>query len=243
VEPILTATGVTAGYSSAPAIRDVSLQLRAGEVVALLGANGAGKSTTLGVLCGALKPTSGSLTWKGEQLTGPTHRRAKAGLRIITEERSVFMSLSVRDNLRLGSGGIDAALEIFPELKRLLRRKAGLLSGGEQQMLTLARALAGRPDALLTDELSLGLSPVAVERLLAAIQQAASRGIGVILVEQQLRTALSVADRAYVMRRGQIVMQGSGVELRTRQEEIRDFYLSGKVTRADNVTDDGGVDG
>jgi branched-chain amino acid transport system ATP-binding protein len=136
------------------------------------------------------------------------------------------MSLSVADNLRLAHRDYSACLELFPELKPLLKRKAGLLSGGEQQMLTLSRALTGGCRVLLADELSLGLSPVATERLLDAVRAAAERGVAVVLVEQQLDRALRVADRAYVLRRGNVVLSGDAAYLAAHQEEIESSYLS-----------------
>jgi branched-chain amino acid transport system ATP-binding protein len=136
------------------------------------------------------------------------------------------MTMSVQDNIRISHRSVDACLALFPELKRLLRRRAGLLSGGEQQMLTLARALAGTPLVLLADELSLGLAPLIVERLLRAVREAADRGVGVILVEQQVRHALRVADRGLVLRRGRVAMQGTSEELLSRVSEIEDSYLA-----------------
>jgi branched-chain amino acid transport system ATP-binding protein len=160
-------------------------------------------------------------------LTGPLHRRARRGLGLITEERAVFRQLSTETNLALGAGGVNGALGVFPELERLLDRKAGLLSGGEQQMLVLARALAARPRLLLVDELSLGLAPLMVTRLLTAIGEAASDGMSVLLVEQHARQALEVADRAYVLLRGAIELEGTGAELLARLPEIERTYLGG----------------
>jgi len=197
-------------------------------VVALIGANGAGKSTTLLALAGEVPVTSGEVRFEGAAWTGPLHQRARQGLRLITEDRSVFMSLSVADNLRLAHKSLDEPLEIFPELRPLLRRKVGLLSGGEQQMLTLARALAGRTRVLLADELSLGLAPIIVQRLLRAVRTAADRGMGVLLVEQQIRNAFTVADRAYVLRRGRVVLEGPTSDLRERIDEIEASYLAGQ---------------
>jgi branched-chain amino acid transport system ATP-binding protein len=210
---LLRATGLVAGYGDLAVVHGVDIEVGAGEIVALLGPNGAGKSTTLLTLAGDLTLLGGTIDWLGSPARGGLHRRAREGLGFVSEERSVFMSMSVRDNLLLGSGGIEPAVALFPELGTLLNRRAGLLSGGEQQMLTLARALAREPGVLLADELSLGLGPIVVDRLLAAIQDAArTRNIGVVLVEQQVRRALQVADRWYLMRRGVIVASGDSSE-------------------------------
>jgi branched-chain amino acid transport system ATP-binding protein len=144
----------------------------------------------------------------------------------VTEERSVFMTLSVSDNLRLSHRSLAGCLDLFPELVPLLPRRAGLLSGGEQQMVTLARALTGDVRLLLADELSLGLAPLVVQRLLRAVRAAADRGVGVVLVEQQLRHALEVADRGIVLRRGLMALSGTSAELRDRIGEIEDSYLA-----------------
>jgi branched-chain amino acid transport system ATP-binding protein len=205
-------------------IHEVTLQVQPGEVVALLGPNGAGKTTTLLTLAGELSALSGSIFFDGRATRAPLHRLAARGLGLVTEDRSVFMQLSAGENLRVGRADQTRALELVPELEPLLRRRAGLLSGGEQQMLTLARALARTPRVLLVDELSLGLAPLVVERLLTAVRDAAtSLGVGVLLVEQHVRQALSIADRAYVMRRGRIVLDGKVEEIGAR---IEDAYLS-----------------
>lgn len=225
-DPILEAVGLAAGYGTAPVVRDLELRVRPGEVVALLGANGAGKTTTLRALAGELPPLAGEVRWAGRKTAAPVHLRAKRGLRFVTEERSVFMTLSVSDNLRISHRSVDGCLELFPELRPLLKRRAGSLSGGEQQILTLARALAADVKLLLADELSLGLAPMVVERLLTAVRAAADRGTGVVLVEQQTRHALRVADRGMVLRRGRVVMTGTAAELLARADEIEATYLA-----------------
>ena len=223
---VIEAVGVSSGYGDIPVLRDLNLHVRMGEVVALLGANGAGKTTTLLTLVGELRPSAGEVRLLGEAVTGPLHERVRLGLGFIPE-RAIIPSLTTLDNLRLGPGPVDAALAMFPELERLVKRRAGLLSGGEQQMLTLARAMAAGPKVLLADEVSLGLAPLIVRRILDAMRTAArERGVGVLLVEQQIRNALHYADRAYVLRRGQIVMEGSAADLSNRVEEIEASYLT-----------------
>ncbi|HKE75643.1 MAG TPA: ABC transporter ATP-binding protein [Acidimicrobiales bacterium] len=222
----LAAEGLCVGYGPIPVVDSLDLSVRPGEMVALLGANGAGKTTTLLALAGELKPTAGSVRMFGDVVTKPLHVRCSRGMAFVTEEKSVIFGLTVLDNLRLGRGDIDLAFRLFPELERLRKRKAGLLSGGEQQILTLARALSREPQILLADELSMGLAPLVVERLIRALREAADRGIAVLLVEQQVRTALTSCDRAYVLRRGRIVLEGPTSELVNRIEEIEASYLS-----------------
>ncbi len=224
--PLLEARGLSAGYGALAAVRDLDLTLRAGEVVALLGANGAGKTTTILTLSGALAPLGGELRWQGRPTRAPLERRTRDGLGLVLEERSVFTRLTVAENLNVGRGAPEVALELFPELRPHLRRRAGLLSGGQQQMLTVARALAARPHALLIDELSLGLAPALVQRLLEAVRAAAAGGVGLLLVEQHVRQALAVADRAYVLRRGRVVLEGATADLATRVDEIERMYLA-----------------
>jgi len=224
--PIIVATDLSAGYGGVPIVRNLNLRVNKGEIVSLLGPNGAGKTTTILAIAGELKPLSGTVELNGQIATSPLFKRAKAGLRLITEERSVFMTLTVQENLRLSHKDFSSCLELFPELTPLLGRKAGLLSGGEQQMLTLARALVGGCSCLLADELSLGLAPLASERLLAAVRGAAEAGTAVLLVEQNLERALKIADRAYVLQRGRVVMEGTAQYISEHKDDVINSYLS-----------------
>ncbi|MFF2059887.1 ABC transporter ATP-binding protein [Rhodococcus qingshengii] len=198
----------------------MDITVYSGEVVALLGPNGAGKTTLLLTAVGALPAQQGEIVLLNAPVRRGMHRQVRRGLAFVPEDRSVIRSLSVRDNLLLGAGGIDTAVDIFPELGKLLERSAGLLSGGEQQMLTLARALAARPRLLVADELSLGLAPLVVERLTDAIRKYVDEtGASAFLVEQQARRALDVADRWYLLRQGKIVADSRNPESSRAIEE------------------------
>ncbi len=223
--PLLAAKGLSAGYGRVPAIENIDFQLAVGEIVALLGANASGKTTTLLALAGVLEPMAGTVSWLGKVVRSPLHIRARQGLGFVLGDRGTIGGLSTADNLRLGMGSLEQAVELFPELQPLMKRKAGLLSGGEQKILALARALASRPRALLVDELSLGLAPNVLDRILAALREASQRGVGVVLVEQQVVHALQFADRAYILRRGQIIMRGATSDLLDRIDEIETSYL------------------
>jgi len=224
-ELAMEAKGLCAGYGSVPAIEDLDLHLELGEMIALLGANGAGKTTTLLAIAGAIRPTGGKVSLFGTADRRPLFRRVREGLALLPEQKSIFMGLTVRENLQLGRGDLRVALDLFPELGPRLKVRAGLISGGEQQMLALARILAARPKLVLADELSLGLAPMIVRRLLQALSDAANAGAGVIIVEQHPRTALKWTDRAYVMRRGRIELAGDSAELLNRAKDVTALYL------------------
>jgi ABC-type branched-subunit amino acid transport system ATPase component len=227
--PVLEARGLSAGYGSRPVVHEVDLEVRPGEIVALLGPNGAGKTTTLLALSGELRPLAGEVLLNGVVTKAPLHRRAKDGLAYVPEERAVLRSLSCRDNLRAGDADIARAIELFPELERRLDVAGGLLSGGEQQMLGLGRAMSREPKVLIVDELSLGLAPLVVNKLFAALRAAAERGTGVLIVEQHVRQVLAIADRAHVLQRGRVRISGSAASMLENIAEIESSYLSTRV--------------
>jgi branched-chain amino acid transport system ATP-binding protein len=224
--------GLVAGYAGVPVVRDLDLHVEAGEVVALLGPNGAGKTTTLLTLSGLLKPLSGTVEVLGKRVAaGRPHRVARAGLALVPDDRSLFFGLSARENLRLGArgrhGGVEAmVLDYFPALESRMSTRAGLLSGGEQQMLAIGRALAQNPKVLLIDEMSLGLAPVIVQRMLPVIRRiAADLGTGVLMVEQHIDLALEVADRAYVLNHGALALSGTAAGLAKDRALLETSYL------------------
>jgi branched-chain amino acid transport system ATP-binding protein len=231
VSEVLRMHAVTAGYSGVPAVRDLDLTVAAGEVVALLGPNGAGKSTILLTAAGVIAPMSGSVTAFGRPLHRRLEQNARAGLVLVPDTRGVFHSLSVRENLALArrrGGNLDQVLELFPALRELMPRRCGRLSGGEQQMLAIAKALACGPRVLLIDEMSMGLAPVAVQALLPRIRELADRlDVGVLLVEQHIDLALSVADRALVLHHGRLVLGGPAAVLRADRRRVADAYFGG----------------
>lgn len=232
-ERLLELADFSGGYDKVPVVRGLSLHVDAGEVVALLGPNGAGKTTTLCSISGLLPVLGGSVRVLGES---PSTRRpqvtSRRGVAHVPEDKALFMSLTAKENLRLGGGGrgadLDRVLTYFPELARLLDRRAGLMSGGEQQMLALGRALAGSPKLLMVDEMSHGLAPIIVERLLPVLRRIAEdTGAGVLLVEQHVHMALEVADRAYLINHGVLVLEGAAAELADHPDLLEGAYLGG----------------
>lgn len=222
----IQASGLSAGYGGVPAITDVDLHVEAGEMVALLGANGAGKTTTLLALAGEVKALGGKVSLMGRPESRSFYKRARDGVALLPEQRAIFKTLTVKENLLLGRGDMGQALALFPELKRRLDVRAGLISGGEQQMLALGRVLAANPRVLLADELSFGLAPLVVRRLLESLREAATQqGTAVLIVEQHPTTALRWSDRGYVMRRGKVELANRSSDLLARQDEITALYL------------------
>ncbi|MBO0868228.1 MAG: ABC transporter ATP-binding protein, partial [Micromonosporaceae bacterium] len=230
-DPALSIVDLVAGYGAAPVVRDLSLTVAPGEVVALLGANGAGKTTTLRAISGTVRPMAGRILLGGRDLApvAPS-ARARLGIAHVPEGRGIFFGLTVAEHMRLGARGerldAESAYQHFPALRELSNRRAGLLSGGEQQMLAVGRALARKPKLLLLDELTLGLAPVIVERLLPVVRDYATQsGCGVLLVEQQVHLALEFADRGYVLSRGEIVLHRPAPELRADRQLVMASYL------------------
>jgi len=246
--PLLEIEDLSSGYNGVPVLRNLDLHFDEGEVVALLGPNGAGKTTTL-LTVSALNPVlSGDVRVFGRSVKGRRpHLVAREGLAHFPEDRSLFFQLTVKENLRLGASrgaaDIDQALGYFPALEKLMDRKAGLLSGGEQQMLAMARALTVKPKLLMVDEMSLGLAPIIVERLLPVLRRICDdTGAGVLLVEQHVHLALEVADRAYVLSHGALTMQGDAKHLAENRHLLESSYLGGAEVEAAEAEEAAQVD-
>jgi branched-chain amino acid transport system ATP-binding protein len=232
---MLSVDNVVTAYGQIVALKGVSLDVTEGEVICLLGANGAGKSTLINTISGILKPRSGSVKFLGQEIVGTKASRiAGLGIAQVPEGRGIFAQMSVYENLLMGAhlrgnssavrSDVDAAYARFPVLADRREQKAGVLSGGEQQMLALARALMSRPKLLLLDEPSMGLAPLMVERVFENVKRIAADGVTILLVEQNARMALAISDRAYVLQNGEMAMSGSAEEL-MNSETIQDAYL------------------
>jgi branched-chain amino acid transport system ATP-binding protein len=227
---------VSTFYGKIQALHDISIEVKQGEIVTLIGANGAGKSTLLMTLCGSPRAASGSIRYQGEELIGlDTPQIMRKSIAVVPEGRRVFARLTVEENLAMGGfftakedyqAQMDKVLHLFPRLKERFAQRAGTMSGGEQQMLAIGRALMTQPKLLLLDEPSLGLAPIIIQQIFAIIEQLRSDGVTVFLVEQNANQALKLADRAYVLENGRIVMQGTGAELLV-DPKVRDAYLGG----------------
>jgi branched-chain amino acid transport system ATP-binding protein len=227
MEPVISVKGMCTGYAGQPVVHDLSFDVNPGEVLCLLGPNGAGKTTTMLALSGELPLINGEVSFADVKAKAPLYKRARAGMAYVTEERSVFKGMSLRDNLRVGGVDAEEAVALFPELGKRMTVRGGLLSGGEQQMLTLARALGRKPRLLLADELSLGLAPLVVDRLLQAVRKAADeQQTAVVMVEQHAHKALRYTDHALVMRRGRISLDMTGEQARSRIGDVEQAYLT-----------------
>jgi len=227
---VVVLEGVSVGYSGIPVTKDVNLYIGESEIVCLLGPNGAGKTSTLLSLSGFNKPLSGDIRFLGNSLVGKTPDEiTRLGIVQVSEDRSLFRGLTVQENLQVASKNkrdVDQVLSYFPKLKAIMNRKASVLSGGEQQMLVIARALLLKPKVLVVDEMSLGLAPVVVESIFPIFREIVDRtGCSILMVEQHVHLALEIADRAYVMSRGRIVSEGPADEIASRLDELRGNYL------------------
>ena len=232
---MLALENVSVSYGAIEALTDINLHVEQGEVVTLIGANGAGKTTTLRTITGLLDPKDGRVVYEGKQISGvPAHKLVSMGIAMSPEGRGVFANLTVRENLEMGafirkdkkgiSDDMERGFTLFPRLKEREQQKAGTLSGGEQQMLAMARALMSRPRLLLLDEPSLGLAPLVVHAIFEAIDEIKGEGTTILLVEQNANAALHHSDRAYVLETGRIVMQGVSKEI-AQDPRVKEAYL------------------
>ncbi len=233
--PILQLRDVKVAYGAIEAVKGIDLELAAGELVSLIGANGAGKTTTLNAIAGTVGISAGELLYDGKRIEKlPAHKRLRQGLALVPEGRGIFTRLTVEENLRMGaycrrdSDAIEADMErvfaMLPRVKERLQQVAGTLSGGEQQMVAIGRALLSRPKLLLLDEPSMGLAPLVVEKIFEVIRSVAAEGVTILLVEQNANLALEFSQRAYVMESGKITLTGSGADL-LADPKVRAAYL------------------
>ena len=236
-KPLLDVVDVEVRYGAIRALKGVSFHADEGEIVALLGANGAGKSTTQKTVSGQLRPVAGTITFDGEQIDGyPAHELVELGICHVPEGRRVFSRMTVEENLVIGatrfksvdSADLDHVLELFPRLKERYGQQSGTLSGGEQQMLAIGRALMGKPRLLLLDEPSMGLAPLIVQQIFSILREINASGVTILLVEQNAAQTLSLADRGYVLETGEIVLSGTGSEL-LADDRIRAAYLGEEI--------------
>ena len=233
---LLQVQDVNVYYGSIHAVKNISLQVNEGEIVTLIGANGAGKSTTLNTIAGLLKPKTGSVTFDGHVISGmPANKIVPLGMALCPEGRRIFQHMTVRENLEMGGysrprneieDSIEEVFQRFPRLKERRKQVAGTLSGGEQQMLAMSRALMSHPKLIMLDEPSMGLAPILVDQIFSIIKQMHEAGTTILLVEQNASKALKIADRAYVLETGSITLQGTGSELAS-SDEVRKAYLGG----------------
>jgi branched-chain amino acid transport system ATP-binding protein len=232
---MLEVKNIQVAYGKIIAVKDVSVTVNQGEIVTLIGSNGAGKSTTLRTISGLIKPKSGEITFNGKRIDGmPGHDIVSLGICHSPEGRRIFPRMTVKENLELGAflrndkaavnADMDRVLDLFPRLKERIKQTAGTMSGGEQQMLAVSRALMGDPKLLLLDEPSMGLAPVLVELIFDTIVKIRKQGITILLIEQNATAALEVADRAYVLESGKVKMSGSAAELRS-DDKVTKAYL------------------
>ena len=232
---MLTLSGISAGYGSVPAVSDVSIAVREGEAVGLLGANGAGKSTTLRAISGLVRPTSGAITFFGKSIASlPAYKITELGIAHVPEGRQVFPELTVKENLEIGAyipsakaarqRSLELVFNIFPVLAERRRQMAGTMSGGEQQMLAVGRGLMLQPRLLMLDEPSLGLAPVVTDTTFQKIREIHAMGTAILLVEQNVSRALTLVQRAYVLETGKVILQGTSAEL-SNNERVRSAYL------------------
>jgi branched-chain amino acid transport system ATP-binding protein len=232
---LLQVNNLVTSYGKIEALKGISVNVEQGEIVTLIGANGAGKSTTLKTISGQLKPSDGTIEFNGKSIVGmPAHSVAELGIVQVPEGRRIFSRMTVTENLEMGAflrkdkpeikAAVERVFELFPRLAERRGQKGGTLSGGEQQMLAMGRGLMAKPNLLMLDEPSMGLAPVVVETIFETIEQLNKEGITILLVEQNAHLALSIADRGYVLETGEIKLTGPGKELLTN-EEVRKAYL------------------